>query len=158
MFFCGLNVFIAPMLLCHNCLQMLRRFAAVNCLLLSPGIDVTPAICFRYNYRRISPAWDTIGPQKHIYLMLCCLVHSVTCYELPPYEPNEEEKKSPALFAANVRRYMLQYSGLKAAEATLEDKRRYQKRLTAAKEAEAAATAAAKDGTAAASLAERKRL
>ncbi|KIY98806.1 lysophosphatidylcholine acyltransferase/ lyso-PAF acetyltransferase [Monoraphidium neglectum] len=38
----------------------------------------------------------------------------------------EDEQKDPKLYAANVRQYMLRYSGLKPSDATLEDKRRYQ--------------------------------
>ena len=45
--------------------------------------------------------------------------------QLPVYVPSEEERKDPALYAANVRQYMLKYSKLTPSESTYQDKMAY---------------------------------
>lgn len=92
------------------------------------GIPLQPVI-IQYHSSSVSPAWESVGITKHLYLLFCNLFHSVTCYELPPYFPSEQERGDPALYAANVRQYMLKYSKLQATDATMEDKRRYQEVL-----------------------------
>jgi 1-acyl-sn-glycerol-3-phosphate acyltransferase len=70
------------------------------------GLPVKPAI-LRYETRHMSPAWESIPALRHIILMLCNPVHSVTCYELPVYVPSEDERKDPRLYADNVRKHMV---------------------------------------------------
>jgi lysophosphatidylcholine acyltransferase/lyso-PAF acetyltransferase len=92
------------------------------------GLPVAPVV-IKYGASPVSPAWESISAVRHLLLMLTTPFHSVTCYELPVYYPTPEEAADPKLYAANVRRYMLEFSGLKPSPATLEDKRRYQANL-----------------------------
>lgn len=48
-----------------------------------------------------------IPAARHIFLMLCNPVHSVTAFELPVYHPSEQERRDPRLYAANVRKLMV---------------------------------------------------
>lgn len=48
-----------------------------------------------------------IPAARHLFLMLCNPVHSVTAFELPVYHPSEEERRDPRLYAANVRKLMV---------------------------------------------------
>lgn len=89
------------------------------------GLPVQPVI-IKYGKGPVSPAWESISAVRHLLLMLTQPFHSVTCYELPIYFPSPEEKADPKLYATNVRQFMLDFSGLKPSDATLEDKRRYQ--------------------------------
>ncbi len=73
------------------------------------GQPVQPVI-IRYNTRGMSPSWESIIINRHIFLLLCQLFHSVTCFTLPCYVPSEAERADPALFAANVRAAMLKAS------------------------------------------------
>ena len=59
---------------------------------------------------RLSPAWETIGAARHIFLTLCNF-HSVTAYELPLYQPSPAEQSDAILFAKNVRDFMVRQSG-----------------------------------------------
>ena len=51
--------------------------------------------------------------------------------QLPVYVPSIEEHRDPALYASNVREYMLKYSNLKPSDAVLADKRAYHQKLRA---------------------------
>lgn len=48
-----------------------------------------------------------IPAPRHIFLMLCNPLHSVTCFELPVYCPSEAERRDPKLYAHNVRTLMV---------------------------------------------------
>ncbi|KAK9830905.1 hypothetical protein WJX81_003248 [Elliptochloris bilobata] len=88
------------------------------------GAPVRP-VMLRYGPGRVSPAWESIPPLWHLFLMLAHPLHSVTAYELPVYVPNAEERANPRLFADGVRRAMLAAGGLHASPATLADCRAY---------------------------------
>ncbi|KAK9815838.1 hypothetical protein WJX72_010562 [[Myrmecia] bisecta] len=88
------------------------------------GRPVQPVI-LRYGEGRVSLAWDSIAAPKHLFLALCAPFHRVTAYELPVYVPSPEEQQDPVMYAANVREYMLRWSGLKPSKALLRDKRAY---------------------------------
>jgi lysophosphatidylcholine acyltransferase/lyso-PAF acetyltransferase len=70
------------------------------------GLPLQPVI-IRYKVGRFSPSWETISAPRHIFLLLCNPVHSVTCFELPVYVPTPEEREDPKLFAENVRNMMV---------------------------------------------------
>lgn len=74
------------------------------------GVPLQPVL-LRYATRSISPAWETIGAIRHIALLLCNPVHSLTAYELPVYVPSPEESADPRLFADNVRHVMVSKGG-----------------------------------------------
>lgn len=92
------------------------------------GQPLQPVV-IRYGEDRVSPAWEMIPAARHIFLMLCNPVHSVTAFELPVYYPSEEERRDPRLYAANVRKLMLEFSGLQPTAATYTDKMAYMQRL-----------------------------
>lgn len=48
-----------------------------------------------------------IPAARHLFLMLCNPLHSVTCFELPVYHPSEAEREDPKLYAHNVRKQMV---------------------------------------------------
>ena len=73
------------------------------------GQPVQPVI-IQYGGRGMSPSWESMVIKRHIVLLLCQLVHSVTCFTLPCYIPNDAERADPTLFAANVRAAMLKAS------------------------------------------------
>ena len=73
------------------------------------GQPVQPVI-LKYSSHGMSPSWESIIINRHILLLLCQLVHSVTCFTLPCYVPNDAERADPTLFAANVRSAMLKAS------------------------------------------------
>ncbi|KAI8470877.1 MAG: glycerol-3-phosphate 1-acyltransferase [Monoraphidium minutum] len=101
------------------------------------GVPVQPIVIKYGGKARVSPAWESISALRHLLLMLTTPFHTATCYELPIYYPSPEEQADPRLYAANVRQYMLDHSGLRPSDSTLEDKRLYQadlkRRLAAAK-------------------------
>ena len=70
------------------------------------GEPLQPVI-LRYGSRRFSPSWESIVATRHIFLLLCNVFHTVTCYKLPVYYPSEQEKKDPMLYANNVRKAMV---------------------------------------------------
>jgi lysophosphatidylcholine acyltransferase/lyso-PAF acetyltransferase len=70
------------------------------------GAPLQPVI-IRYKVGRFSPSWETITAPRHIFLLLCNPVHSVTCFELPVHVPTAEEREDPKLYAANVRLTMV---------------------------------------------------
>lgn len=92
------------------------------------GQPLQPVV-IRYGEDRVSPAWEMIPAARHLFLMLCNPVHSVTAFELPVYHPSEEERRDPRLYAANVRKLMLDFSGLQSTSATYTDKMAYMQRL-----------------------------
>lgn len=70
------------------------------------GEPLQPVI-LQYGARRFSPSWESIIATRHIFLLLCNVFHTVTCYKLPVYYPSEQEKKDPILYANNVRKAMV---------------------------------------------------
>ncbi|CAL5223555.1 g6088 [Coccomyxa viridis] len=92
------------------------------------GEPVQPVI-LKYGKGRVSPAWDSIKAPRHLFLLLTNVLHSLIAYELPVYVPSSEEQADPALYASNVRTYMLKYSELKPSTAVLADKREYHAKL-----------------------------
>ena len=74
------------------------------------GKPVQPVL-LQYAHRRGAPqlSWETIEAPRHIYLVFATLFHSARVVELPAYWPSEEEQKDAALYAHNVRRYMVRF-------------------------------------------------
>lgn len=93
------------------------------------GLPVQPVV-LRYGQGRFSPTWEMMPAARHMLLMLFTPLHSVTCYELPVYVPNEKEKVDPQLYAANVRQSMMEFAPwLHDTDATFEDKKRLERVL-----------------------------
>eukprot|EP01026_Neomeris_dumetosa_P057807 TRINITY_DN5340_c0_g1_i7.p1 TRINITY_DN5340_c0_g1~~TRINITY_DN5340_c0_g1_i7.p1 ORF type:complete len:330 (-),score=29.63 TRINITY_DN5340_c0_g1_i7:570-1493(-) len=97
------------------------------------GLPLQPVV-LKYEVGRVSAAWESIGAVRHLFLMLSNPTHKVTCYELPIYVPNQQEKEDPLLFAENVRKQMLEVGGFLSSQATLKDKRDYHKLLRSLEE------------------------
>lgn len=89
------------------------------------GVPVQPVLLL-YKWDRFSPAWESIAAGRHIFFLLSHLYQTLEVVFLPVYAPSEEEKKDPALYAANVRRIMAEAGKFELTHHTLAHKRVYQ--------------------------------
>ncbi|KAJ0003185.1 hypothetical protein NQD34_008283 [Periophthalmus magnuspinnatus] len=72
-----------------------------------PGLPVQPVVLRYPNpLDTVTWAWQGPGGLKILWLTLCQFHNSLEIEYLPVYNPSEEEKKNPALFAENVRKLM----------------------------------------------------
>jgi len=87
-----------------------------------PGVPVQPAL-IRYPNRldTVTWTWDGPGALKLLWLTLSQIHTRVEVEFLPVYTPNEEEKKDPKLFAANVRQVMAEALGVPVTDHTYDD-------------------------------------
>jgi len=94
---------IAPEGTCTNRKSLIQFKAGA----FNPGAPVQPVL-LHWTCDTFDPSW-TAGAHNRLLIFLRCLAQpyqAVTIEFLPIYEPNEEEKKSAALFANNVRDIM----------------------------------------------------
>ncbi|KAG1664377.1 hypothetical protein FOA52_004710 [Chlamydomonas sp. UWO 241] len=98
------------------------------------GVPLQPVI-IKYHGTAFSPTWDTINVFRQIWLLMCQPITHITCVELAVYHPSEEEKSDPALYAENMRQYMIKYSKLKPSEASFASKMEYHRAIEAAEKA-----------------------
>ncbi|XP_065160949.1 lysophosphatidylcholine acyltransferase-like isoform X1 [Atheta coriaria] len=87
-----------------------------------PGVPIQP-VCIRYPNKLDTVTWTWEGPSalKLLWLTLT-QVHSYCEIEfLPVYNPSEEEKKDPKLFANNVRDVMAKALGVPVLDYTYDD-------------------------------------
>lgn len=92
---------------CHS-VRPARLPCLPACCAPSRPTHCTPPLPSQHSLQdRVSPAWEMIPAARHIFLMLCNPLHSVTAFELPVYHPSEEERKDPKLYAHNVRKLMV---------------------------------------------------
>ena len=102
------NLILAPEGTCGDgrCLLRFRTGAFV------PGAPVLPVL-LKYEGRRFNPAWGIVADERiHFVRALCQFRKRVDVLVLPPYFPNEEEKRDAALFAGNVRRLCAEALGV----------------------------------------------
>ncbi|KAF5747097.1 lysophospholipid acyltransferase LPEAT1 isoform X2 [Tripterygium wilfordii] len=85
---------------------------------------VRPVI-LRYPYRRFSPAWDSISGPRHVIFLLCQFTNHMEVTWLPVYNPSQQEKDNPKLYADNVRRLMSREGNLIMSDIGLAEKRIY---------------------------------
>ncbi|KAH9315165.1 hypothetical protein KI387_023792, partial [Taxus chinensis] len=85
---------------------------------------VLPVI-LRYQYQRLSPAWDSISGVRHVLLLLCQFANILEVTRLPVYCPSEKEKADPKLYANNVRKLMALEGNLTMSDIGLPEKRIY---------------------------------
>jgi hypothetical protein len=72
------------------------------------GVPVQPVLLsYPQLPRNPSLAWETVTAPRHIFLVFSCLLHTARVWELPLYRPSLEEQSDPALYAANVRKFMV---------------------------------------------------
>ncbi|CAK8996863.1 unnamed protein product [Durusdinium trenchii] len=79
-----------------------------------PGVPVRPAVlCYtgswdpaNTSYRETDGKIQAIGDTEWAEQFLGHIFHSLQIRVLPPYEPSEEEKADPQLYASNVRKVM----------------------------------------------------
>ncbi|GMH35663.1 hypothetical protein BSKO_03531 [Bryopsis sp. KO-2023] len=92
---------LAPEGTCGNgkCLLKFRTGGFV------PGKPVLP-VCIKYRHQHLNPAWTIINEPMHFLRLMCQFMNFMEVSFLPVYNPSEEEKKDPALFAENVRKLM----------------------------------------------------
>jgi lysophosphatidylcholine acyltransferase/lyso-PAF acetyltransferase len=84
-----------------------------------PGESVQPVLA-RYHYRH----WDMyFGDHVLVFFArtLCQFVNTLSVEYLPVYNPSEEERKDPSLYAENVRKAMAVKMGSQLVDVTLED-------------------------------------
>ncbi|KAK3231568.1 hypothetical protein Dsin_003449 [Dipteronia sinensis] len=87
-------------------------------------VPVLPVI-LRYPYKRFSPAWDSIAGARHVLLLLCQFVNHIEVTRLPVYNPSQQEKDDPKLYAENVRRLMATEGNMIMSDIGLAEKRIY---------------------------------
>ncbi|CAL4907618.1 unnamed protein product [Urochloa decumbens] len=85
---------------------------------------VQPVI-LRYPYKRFNPAWESMTGARHVFLLLCQFVNYLEVIHLPVYDPSEQEKDDPKLYANNVRKLMAVEGNLILSELGLAEKRVY---------------------------------
>ncbi|XP_038715962.1 lysophospholipid acyltransferase LPEAT1-like isoform X1 [Tripterygium wilfordii] len=85
---------------------------------------VRPVI-LRYPYQRFSPAWDSISGARHVLFLLCQFINHMEVTWLPVYNPSQQEKDDPKLYADNVRRLMSREGNLIMSDIGLAEKRIY---------------------------------
>jgi len=88
----------------------------------APGMPIQP-VCISYPYHFFNVAWIPTGPSLYGLLIRCMLqfYNCMTVSYLPPYIPNEEEKKNANLFAKNIRNLMAKELGVGVTEHSYED-------------------------------------
>ncbi|XP_006140194.2 lysophosphatidylcholine acyltransferase 1 [Tupaia chinensis] len=87
-----------------------------------PGVPIQPVV-LRYPNKLDTITWTWQGPGalQTLWLTLCQLHNRVEIEFLPVYSPSEEEKRSPVLYARNVRRVMAEALGISVTDYTFED-------------------------------------
>jgi hypothetical protein len=72
------------------------------------GAPVQPVL-LQYRRRADAPqlSWETIEAPRHVLLVFATLLHRARIVELPVYEPDQAERVDAALYARNVRAYMV---------------------------------------------------
>ncbi|EPQ02521.1 Lysophosphatidylcholine acyltransferase 1, partial [Myotis brandtii] len=87
-----------------------------------PGVPVQPVV-LRYPNKLDTITWTWQGPGalEILWLTLCQFHNQIEIEFLPVYNPSEEEKKDPALYASNVRRVMAEALGVSVTDYTFED-------------------------------------
>nr|CCC93561.1 conserved hypothetical protein [Trypanosoma congolense IL3000] len=93
---------VFPEACCTNGTAMIR-FAPTA---FSEGVAVQPVVV-RHRYKYFNPSWCSAeNPWIFLLRTMSQLYNRVEITYLPVYEPSEEEKRNPSLFAENVRRLM----------------------------------------------------
>lgn len=85
------------------------------------GLPIRPVV-IRYHYRRVSPAWETIGLGELFFRLMTQFHNSVEVEICDRYEPSPHERSDPALFAANVCQLYARHLDVPASASSLPEK------------------------------------
>ncbi|CAF0716208.1 unnamed protein product, partial [Brachionus calyciflorus] len=88
-----------------------------------PGVPVQP-VCVKFpqsDFDSVSWTWQGPGAFEIVWLTLCKLHSPVEIHFLPVYNPSEQEKNDPVLFAENVRKLMAEHLDVPLSEYSYED-------------------------------------
>ncbi|GMH84187.1 hypothetical protein TL16_g09844 [Triparma laevis f. inornata] len=89
------------------------------------GVPVVPCV-FKYPYRFYDQSFSSVSLKFHIFGTMAQLINFMEVEYLPVYYPSEEEKADPKLYAGNVKKAMIEASGLIDSAATYEDKLKWE--------------------------------
>eukprot|EP01080_Neovahlkampfia_damariscottae_P003699 gene3699-6513_t len=85
------------------------------------GKPIQPVL-MRFPNQHWDPHWTPDVVEWKLLLRALCQFRTYCEVEyLPPYKPNEEEKKNPTLFASNVQKYMAKHFGVPATTHSFQD-------------------------------------
>lgn len=86
------------------------------------GVPVQPVIV-KYKFRHCDPSWagTYVGLGALALRLVTQFSNTMEITFLPVYTPSEAEKHDPILYAANVRRYMSEKSGIPLSRYSIED-------------------------------------
>ncbi|KAL0491061.1 lysophosphatidylcholine acyltransferase [Acrasis kona] len=91
-------------------------------------LPVQPVV-IRYPFRYFNAAWlEVPSTLEYVLLLLSQVFQSVQIIHFPTYEPNEEEKEDPVMYANNVRTLMCEATNMKAYEPLVLSKARFENR------------------------------
>ena len=87
-----------------------------------PGLPVQP-VYMKYTNKFDYTTWTWEGPPTWKLLCIMCaqVFNKAEIHILPVYNPSEEEKEDPFLFARNVRNYMANYAKIPYTDHSFED-------------------------------------
>jgi len=90
-----------------------------------PGVAIVPVV-FKFHYLFFDPACSSYPVLNHLLQTMAQLSTWMTVEYLPVYYPSEEEKGCADLFSTNVKKAMVDSSGLKDSDFTYTDKLRWE--------------------------------
>jgi len=92
------------------------------------GAPVKPVL-LKYPSKKYSPCYESELFSTHFFRIMTQFINFCEVEYLPVYEPSEEEKKDPKLYALNISKYMSKHLNVELTESSYDDKRDYLKMI-----------------------------